>query len=177
MKNLIYLFFSICFSFTTFAQLTEFEVRKIVRSSNEEELVRFSSEMLQENFLYFASIATDKLLTFNAESPNYNYRKGFIILNSKLDYVSAIPFFEKASTNVDPMYDAYSHTELSAPTDVYYHLARCYHLNEELDKAKAMFQQFIDASDKKSELLPNAELRLKQIEVAKQLMSNPKKLE
>ena len=175
MKKIIYLFFGLIISWDVSAQLTEFEVRKIVRSSNEEELVRFSSEMLQENFLYFASIATDKLLTFNPESPNYNYRKGFIILNSKLDYVSAIPFFEKASTNVDPMYDAYSQTELSAPTDVYYHLARCYHLNEELDKAKSMLQQFISASDKKSELLPDAELRLKQIEIAKQLMSNPKK--
>lgn len=156
------------------AQYTEYEVREMVANASEDELVVESSRMLQDNYYYFSEIVVDKLLELNPSSANYNYRKGFMILGSRHDFVAAKPFLEKAVADVDPNYDMYSSKEQSAPTDAYYHMAKCYHFNEELDKAVEYYNKFIASSRKKSELLPKAELGILQCEVAREAMRFPR---
>ena len=89
------------------------------------------------------------------------------------DFEGAIPYFEKAVLDTDHNYDMYSHKELSAPQDAFFHLATCYHLNEEIDKAEESYKQFQIVSKKKSELLPVTELRLKQCIEARKFMNAP----
>jgi hypothetical protein len=92
--------------------------------------------MLQENYFFFSEIVVDKLLQLKPQSPNYNYRKGYIILDSRQDWVAAMPHLLIAVTNTDKNFDMYSSSEKSAPTDAYYHLARFYQLDAEFDKAR-----------------------------------------
>jgi outer membrane protein OmpA-like peptidoglycan-associated protein/tetratricopeptide (TPR) repeat protein len=156
------------------AQLTEHEVRQMTQTATEQELVTECSRMLQEDYFYFAEIIVDRLLQMNPQSANYHYRKGYIVLDSRQDFETATPHLFMAISNVKRNYDMYSTKELGAPTDAYYHLARCYHLDEKLDKAKEFYQKFIDESSGKSELIPKAKIRLLQCDVAKELIASPK---
>jgi outer membrane protein OmpA-like peptidoglycan-associated protein len=175
MKKLINLFGLMLLPFLGIAQLTEHEVRQMTQTASEEQLVVESSRMLQENYFFFSEIVVDRLLQLKPSSANYNYRKGYIILDSRTDWVTALPHLLIALTDVDKNYDMYSAKETSAPTDVYYHIARCYHLDEQLDKAKEYYSKFIESSASKSELIAKAKLRLIQCDIAKDLIANPKK--
>lgn len=146
----------------------------MVRDASEQELVIECSRMLQEDYFYYAEIIVDKLLQMNPQSSNYHYRKGFMMLDAREDYEGAMPHLFMAIKKTKKNYDMYSAGEDAAPQDAYYHLARCYHLDYQLDEAKKYYQMFIDESNKKSELIPQAELRLIQCDVAKKLVANPK---
>lgn len=176
--NRIYLLLFICFyQFVSFGQMTRQELRKFLNEASEQELLMESSSMTQEYFYYNAEIIVDKLLTFQPESPNYNYRKGYLIINSRKDFTAALPYLEKAIKDVSKNFDMYSTKEQSSPPDAYYHMGACYHLDEQLDKAKEYYQLFIDNSLRKSELIPVAELNKVQCDVAKYQMDNPKSVE
>ena len=158
------------------AQETESEVRTKAQNLTENQLLSESSMYMQDGFLFFAEILTDKLITFKPESPNYNYRKGFLMLEIRKDYIGAIPYLEKAVTKISPNYDMYSTKEQDAAVDALYHLASCYHLNENIDKAQEYYNRFINETKKKSELIPVAKLRLAQCDIAKQQMAAPVKV-
>lgn len=160
-------------SFTALAQPTEQDVRNFALTKSEQEIVTENSRMMQDGFLYFAEILADKLVSLNANSSNYNYRKGFVHQKLTGDFEKSLPYMKIAVKNTDPNYDAYSAKEKSAPTDAYFHLASLYHLNEDIDSAKYYYQEFINVSKKTSELIGVAKLRLIQCDVAKQLMSQP----
>jgi outer membrane protein OmpA-like peptidoglycan-associated protein len=158
----------------SFAQMTELEVRQMVKTASEQELLITSSQMMQDNYLYQAEIVIDKLIQLKPESANYNYRKGYVVLMNSTDFQKAIPFLEKAVKNVRQNYDMYSTKEEAAPPDAFYHLAKCYHYNEQLVEAKTNYELFIAQTRSKSELIALSELGLKQIEVAKNEMERPK---
>ena len=159
------------------SQYTEIEVKNIISQADEQELVVECSRMLQENFYHFADLITNRLLEINPESANYKYRKGFIELDMRQNYLKAIELFSTSTGNIDKNYDMYSTKEGAVPADIFYHLGRAYHLNEEFDKAIEQYNLFIEQSDKKSELLPEARKRISQCGVAKTLMANPKDVE
>lgn len=157
-----------------FGQMSEFEVRRMVNTASEQELVIACSQMMQENYLFHAEIVADKLLTLKPESSNYNYRKGYLVLAARQDFVVAMRHLQLAIRDTDKNYDMFSHREESSAVDAIYHLARCYHLNEEIDKAREHYQLFIDVSAKKSELVDKSKLGLIQCDVAEYNMGHPK---
>ncbi|MGY8926891.1 MAG: hypothetical protein ACKVJC_06315, partial [Flavobacteriales bacterium] len=61
----------------------------------------------------------------------------------------------------------------SSSPDAFFHLATCYHLSEDIEKAEKYYNRFKEISNKQSELLPIVEVRLKQCTLAKQLMLEP----
>ncbi len=166
--------FGLMFPFAVFSQLSEQEVRNMAARGDEQELVYESSNMIRDGYLYQAEILIDALLEKDPQRPNYNYRKGFVVLESRQDFETALPYLEKAVSNTDKNYDLYSAGERSASVDAYYYLAKCYHLNVELDKARTYYQRFIAESNKKSPLVDQAQLGLKQCDVAERLLANPK---
>ena len=95
------------------------------------------------------------------------------MLEIRKDYVGAIPHFAMAISDVNENFDMYSHKEKSSPPDAYFHLATCYHLNEEIDKAETYYNMFKTESRGKSELLPVADLRLLQCAEARVQMASP----
>ena len=153
--------------------ITEETVREIAATAKEPELVMQNSTLMQEGYLYYAEILADRLLEITPQNPSYHYRKGFLMLKIRKDYEGAIPHFLQAITDINQNFDMYSHKETSSSPDAYFHLATCYHLNEEIDKAEEYYGKFKEASRGKSELLPVTDLRLKQCEQAKIMMASP----
>lgn len=178
-NKFILLLFSVVIGVSAYAQepedgITEELVRQIAATENEATLVKEASAFMQEGYLYFSEILVDKLLEYDSESPNYNYRKGFLMLMIRKDHKGAKKYLEKAILDVDPNYDAYSPREKRAPTDAFYHLGKCYHLQEDVTKAHEMYSKFIEVSKSTSELIPVAKMNLKQCNVARYAMNNPK---
>ncbi|MFZ9028694.1 MAG: hypothetical protein ACO2Z9_06735 [Crocinitomicaceae bacterium] len=180
-NRFVLLLFSVLIGANVVAQepedgITEELVREIAATENEATLVKEASAFMQEGYLYFSEILVDKLLEYNSESPNYNYRKGFLMLKIRKDYLGAKKYLEKAIVDVDPNYDAYSPREKRAPTDAFYHLGKCYHLDEDVTKAHEMYSKFIEVSKSTSELIPVAKMNLQQCNVARYAMNNPKEV-
>lgn len=171
-KNLVVLF--IFFPFFGIAQYTDEELEKMLQTASESELVVENSRMLTEGYFYHAGKVADRLLEIDPESPNYNYRRGYIYLDMSTDFIKALPHLEKAVTDVSVNYDMYSSNERSSSVDAYFHLARCYHLNENIDKAIEYYNKFIEESKNQSTQIPFTKLKLKQCEVAKRLLASPK---
>lgn len=155
-------------------KITEEMVREMAATANEPTLVNEASAFMQEGYLYFSEILVDRLLEIDAENPNYNYRKGFLVLKIRQDHITAKNHLLKAILDVDPNYDMYSVRERSAPTDAFYHLARCYHLEEDINKANEYYNKFMEVSKKDSELIPIAKMNVTQCAVARQQINNPK---
>lgn len=154
-------------------ELNEYEVRKMANEADKAKLVYNASAFLQDGFFFYSEILTDKLLSLDPESPNYNYRKGFIELETRHDAEAAIPHFKKATTDMHKNFDAYSPKERRAPIDALFHLGRCYHLTGKLDEAIETFNLFKEQSNKKSERVLEADLMIKQCIVAKEFIKNP----
>ena len=162
MKNVKLTLFLLFFPAIVFSQITKEELDKLLERGNESQLVAENSRLLQEGYFYDADIIADKLITLNANSSNYNYRKGFGLLKLRKNSSDAVSFLQKAIVDTDPLYDAYSPNEKSAPVDAYFHLGNAYHLNESFEEAIDMFSLFISKSQKKSELIPVAKMRIAQ---------------
>jgi len=172
-KRLLLIFSSFIVQLQLNAQMTTEELNEAIIEANEQKLVVHNSRMLQENFFYYADIVATKLLEINPESCNYNYRKGFILLEMHTEFERAIKYLTKATSLIDKNFDMYSANEKAAPPDAYYHLGRAYHLNEEYDKAEENYKLFLEKTAKQSELIPEAELRIKQCAIAKKLFASP----
>jgi outer membrane protein OmpA-like peptidoglycan-associated protein/tetratricopeptide (TPR) repeat protein len=173
---LLLLICSFLFHLRSNAQMSTEELNAAILEANEQKLVIHNSRMLQENFFYYADIVANRLLEINPESCNYNYRKGFILLEMHTEFERAIKYLNKATSLIDKNFDMYSANEKAAPPDVFYHLGRAYHLNEEYDKAIENYKLFLEKTAKQSELIPEAELRIKQCGIAKQLIATPGKI-
>lgn len=160
--------------FRGISQFSEAEVKNLISQASEKELVVECSRMLQENFFHYADLITDKLLKINPKSSNYKYRKGFIELTMRQDYLKAIDLFSSASGSIDKNYDMYSIKEGAVPADIFYHLGRAHHLNEDFTKAIENYNLFLTQTSKESELIESAEKRIHQCGIAKKLMAAPK---
>jgi outer membrane protein OmpA-like peptidoglycan-associated protein/Tol biopolymer transport system component len=146
----------------------------MISTATEDQLVLESSSLLQENYYFLSEIIVDHLLKLKPNSCNYNYRKGFMLLDVKLNAKEALPYLIQASKDIDKNYDMYSASENSCPTDVIYHLGRCYQLTENLDSAILFYERFINESNPKSNLVNQSKLKiiqcrnLKELKTAKQ---------
>jgi outer membrane protein OmpA-like peptidoglycan-associated protein/tetratricopeptide (TPR) repeat protein len=175
MKINLLLLLLTCFLLTSslWSQMTEEELNKVILEANEQELVVHNSRMLQENFFYYADKIATRLLEINPQSANYNYRKGFILLEMHTEFEKAIRHLNKATGLIEKNFDMYSSREQAAPPDVFYHLGRAYHLNEEYDKAILNYNLFLEKTAKQSELISEAKIRIQQCDVAKIQTAKP----
>ena len=158
----------------SFSQMTQGQVNEFIENASEKELVFKNFEFLNAENYFYALQVSEKLLTYQPESANYNYRHGFALLNSQSDFTKPQPYLEKAESNIEKNFDAFSTKEKGAPVDAIYHFARCLHLNEQLDLAESKYLEFIDRSKKGNKLISLSNLALEQIEIAKDLIKRPK---
>ncbi len=166
--------FTVLISSYSFSQeITEEKIKQLAETGDEKEILIESSTLMNEGYFYLADILVNKLLEFQSENANYNYRKGYIELYSKRNSIEAAKYLEKAIKETDKNFDMFSVKEKSAPVDAYFHLATAYHYNENIDKAIELYQLFKENSKKKSELLPIVDLRIQQCENAKNYISTP----
>lgn len=158
----------------TFAQMEKARLQEMLNKSSEQQLVVTCSELMQEGYYYQAGIICDKLLTYQPNSSNYHYRRGFIYLEMSQDFGSAIPHLEKAVTNIDKNWDAFSANEQSAPIDALYFMGRAYHMAMQIDKAEEYYNRFINESTSKSEYVFFSKLFLQQTAVARKELETPR---
>ena len=175
MKTFYSIISSFLIVFISFSQETELEVRKMIRTASEQELVIENSRYIQEGYLYFADLISNRLIEINPESSNYNYRKGYIVLNLKKNGIDAIPFLEKAVQHTDKNYDMVSIDEKDASIDAFYYLGKAYHIDGQIQKAIENYNIFLSQTQKNSEIIEDVNLSLKQCEVALKLLELPKK--
>lgn len=152
-------------------------INEILRNGSEADLVTESSILIQEGNLYQAGLMVDKLLEMKPNSPNYNYRKGYILLEMSFDFEAAQPLLEKACTQTSKKYDPFSKNETSSPIDSYFLLGKCYHMAMNIDKAEEYFQKFLDNTISKSPNIYFAKMYLEQCKVAKAEMAKPKNVQ
>jgi outer membrane protein OmpA-like peptidoglycan-associated protein len=158
----------------SFGQYDNKKVNELLNKGDESELVMESSIMMQDGYYYQAGMLVDKLLEMKPTSSNYNYKRGFIYLEMSKDYTKALPHMEKAVLMTTKKYDPFSTKEQNAPTDAFYHLARCYHMSGNIDKAEEFYKKFIENSLGKSEFVFFSNLALEQCKIAKQELASPK---
>jgi len=170
------LIISLIISSLSRAQFTEVEVKNMVNQASEKDLVINCSRFLQENYYHFAELVVNRLLEIKPDNPNYNYRKGFIVLGMRRDESEAIKFLTKAtkSAKVEKYYDMYNSNEEAIPADAFFHLGRAYHLDEQFEKAVENYKKFLALTARESELIPEAKKRIVQCSVAKKLIAQPK---
>ena len=166
----------LAFPLALFSQVepTESEIRSMVEQETEQRLAVQCTVLMQEEYTYFAEIIADKLLTFQPESANYNYRKGYVVLDGRKNAKEALPYLEKAANSVSKDADMMSSKETNAPAEVYFYLGRVYHLLKEIEKAVENYNLFITEANPNSELIALARLKLRQCEVARRELDNPK---
>lgn len=164
-------------AFYSYGQYTEEQLETLLSSSNEKKLIEENTELSLAGIYYQAGRVADKLLEFDAENANYNYRKGYALIHSTVDYTKSIGYLEIASKNINKNYDLYSTKEKGAPVDAIMYLAYAYHLKHKFDKAIENYQLFLEKAPKKADSRKLVELKLKQCYVAKELVKDPKPFE
>lgn len=180
-NNFIQVLLFLALPLSLFAQPTpigdepdEQAVRDKVATESEQRLVIDCSVFMEEGYSYYAEIIADRLLEFNADKPNYNFRKGALMLDAHRNQQEAIPYLKKALKKIDVNAEMYSSKEEASPVDVYYFLGKAFHLDTELDSAEYYYQKFIDLSPPETDLVALARLGIKQSRVARREINNPK---
>lgn len=173
MRNVFLLLLLIIYPIIIKSQISDRKLVKILETGSEKKLIKECTYSIRYGDYYSANKIVDKLLTINPGNANYNYRKGMLLLNVKNDYVEAIPYLKLAIFNISEKYDEFGPKERSAPYDAVYFLARCYHLNEDIDLAIEHYKKFIGVSKSKSKLFKNAEFYLVQCGIALKVKKTP----
>lgn len=166
--NLLLLF--VFTSMISFCQFTDEQFEDFLNTASLTELVQQNTMFATNLEFYRAQLSAEKLVEKEPDNANFNYRLGFALINSTVDYTKSKPHFIKAATKISKNYDMFSPRESGAPVDAYYHLARVYHLSNEIDKALEYYQTFLDNAPRKSEHIEKAKLKMIQCEVAKKLL-------
>lgn len=175
MKKLSFLLITLL-PLLSFAQLTDSQLKEMINTATEPELIIEASSLVVEKRLYQAEMVVDKLLAQKPESANFNYRKGYILLKSKHRFKEAIPHFIKALPLVDIDFDFFSITDTTAPFATNFYLGECYHLDMQLEKAKEHYTTFLNQTKGKEDELTNlAAVRLQQTRNAMKALEIQKK--
>lgn len=177
MRKLIVVITAFCISISAWTQYTESELKSILDNSSPSELLRENTQSLLLANYYQSILMIDKLLEKDPENANYNYRKGYALLFSQSDFTIPLPYLEKAIKNITKTYDASSEKETGAPYDTYYYMGKCYHLNEEIEKAREYYNKYLELASKKNVLYPWAQLGITQTNVAENEIRSPKNYE
>lgn len=78
-----------------------------------------------------------------ADNSNLDYRIGISYLNIPGSRHKAIPYLERASKNISRRYSETSIRETRAPVDALFYLGNAYFINNQLDKAREAYNNFL----------------------------------
>lgn len=158
-----------------FAQ--EFDPSKLEKSletASFKEKFETASRLMSENLYVYAAKIWTNIIDNGEGNGNINYKAGLCYLNITNEREKALPYLQEAEVHISKSYDPFSFMEKKAPIETYYHLAKAYHLNEEIDKALETYAIYQKAAHKKHILQPAAILGIAQSQVAKKMIADPK---
>lgn len=102
----------------------------------------FQEEDYEEAIFYFLKLEGTSYM-----NPNTQYKIGVCYLNQPGQEYLAVPYLEKAITDINPKYKPRSAEEKQAPEHAFYHLGRAYRINNQLDEALETFSAFKEVPD------------------------------
>lgn len=130
MKKILLLFAAMfAISSATFAQ------------SSAAEKFEEANVLLEEGY-YAVALPLFKEVLKEKDNAHINYKVGLCIFNSSRIKTDALPYFEKASKNVSRNYEGLFFNEKVAPEIALMYYGRVLHMDEQLDKAISVFEQF-----------------------------------
>jgi len=110
----------------------------------------------------------------NQDNANINYRIGMCYINIPGEKNKAIPYLEKAVTNVSPNYREGVYKDPKAPVDSWLFLGNAYRIDYQLDKAINAYNKFLELSPKgKPADISFTNQQIQACERAKKLINNP----
>jgi len=175
MRHILLTFCSLLTCLLSFGQYSDAEWNDILNKYSPEKRHLAASGLLAEGYYAGAERIIDKQLETDPSNPNLNYRKGFVLCESKHLYADAITYFEKAKSAVVKNYDAVSLKEKGAPFDLYYFLAKSYHRTGNTTEALTYYNSFLNSAQEKTTLHLEAETAISQLEQAKRLLDVKKR--
>ncbi len=105
---------------------------------------------------------------------NVNFNIGLCYLNLLGDKSRAIPYLEKAITDISGNYKEGSYRELQAPPEALFYLAKAYRINVQLDKAIQTYTEYKKQLDDGDVYYHEfVELQIQTCKNAKELISSP----
>lgn len=136
---------------------------------------------LDAEFFLMDESYTDALIEYQKLLPrgyennaNINYRIGVCYLNMPGEKEKAIPYLEKAVTNVTPKYQEGIFKETRAPYDAWLYLGNGYRITNQLDKAVQAYQKYKELlKNEKSEMSKYADQQIVACNNAKKAQENP----
>jgi len=164
MKQAIILFFLMFTVLFSFAQ-DEKEIKKLFKEAE--------SHLLYEEYELALPIYL-KIIDKGWDNANIQCNVGMCYMNSQRQVKKAIPYFEKAVTNISSNYKEGNYKEDRAPEEALFFLAKAYRINGELDKAINTYNQYkalLDASD--IYMHDFLDLQIITCQNAKNMMNNP----
>lgn len=114
-----------------------------------------------------------KIDSLNPNNPGVNFKIGLCYLKSTENKKKSIPYLEFAAGHIEPNAKATS----EIPNDVYFNLARAYHLDYKMDDAINMYEKYKTTLKKVDEGYAKADLEIAKCKIAKGLISRPIKAE
>lgn len=119
-------FFSIVLVFITINAYSQ-------KATSEEKKTLKQARRLLDNEKYNAAQEKyQKLVTLNSTNDEYNFEAGLSFYLSNKERAKSIPYFEAAL----------EHSKEDTIPELYYYLARAYHLNSDFEKSKEAFYKF-----------------------------------
>lgn len=146
--------------------------QKKLSETYRKEVNQINTFIAEENFKAASKLLL-KIDSLNPNNANINYNIGLCYLKIPSNRNKAIPFFNKAITNISSSYSGICNDNY-APQDAYYHIAEAYHYNYEFDNAIKYFTKYkAEFSGTDRTLLNNVDRNIQTCYVAKKLKQNP----
>lgn len=177
-KRLLFLLALVVSASTISAQ--EFDPVKFQESLKEasfEEKFEAANLLMEDQLYTYAADVLLSLVEDQPENSNVNYKLGYCLLHISNRRADALPYLKKAEAGISKKYNPFSPLEKAAPFETHFYLARAYHLNEDLDNAIKNFNAFLEDIKSKHVLYNQTMLYIKQCEVAKVEIADPKEFE
>lgn len=134
--------------------------------------------LLIEDKSYFRAIPLAKeLAEANKENSHFNYLAGYCIYFENNNRKEAIPYLERAITSVSKAYNRYLFSEVNAPIEAYYYLAKCYQIDYKLDNAIFHYKLFLEKTNKRNSYKDDAKRQIDNCHYAKELIKSPVRLD
>ena len=133
-----------------------------------------ANSLMEDNFYEFALEIWMELVNDNPQNANLNYKTGYCLLKSSSNKKEALKYLNIAKNNIKEKYFPLNHALQTAPIETYYFLGQSFHLNYQPDSAIFYFNKFIQSSGNKHFLREMVYHDIKQCDVAKNQLKNPK---
>jgi len=166
MKQLLFRFTCVLFVFFSF---------DLIAQTTDKEKFEEALYLIDENRFAAARPFLEEVYQNDKDNANINYNLGLSILKSfnEKEKVNALPYLERAVTNVSPNYTLFDPKEDRSPIDAWFYLGIAQHNDYQFDQASESFNKFKTYITDKHELWDDINKNLKMTNYAKQAIMNP----